>query len=108
MKLNSKKCTACRVGARKLKANEIIAYSKEVDKDWKVIKNHHIERKFNFKDFKSALNFTNKIGNLCEREGHHADIHLSWGRVKVIIYTHKINGLHENDFILAAKTDQIK
>jgi len=108
MKLSSKACTPCRVGAPKLKANEIKQYSKKVNKDWTVVKGHHIERKFNFKNFKDALSFTNKVGNLCEKEGHHADIHLAWGRVKVIIYTHKIGGLHENDFILASKIDKIK
>ena len=108
MKLTSRKCTPCQAGAPKLKANEIKSYLKKIKKGWKVIKNHHIEKEFKFKDFKEALNFTNKVGKIAEKEGHHPDIHLSWGRVKVITYTHKINGLHENDFILASKIDKIK
>lgn len=108
MNLKKMKCTVCQVGAPKLKPKEIKEYLKKINRNWKLIKNHHIERVFKFKDFKKALSFTNKVGKLCEKEGHHADIHLSYGRVKVITYTHKINGLHENDFILAAKIDSIK
>ena len=72
------------------------------------MKNHHVEKEFVFRDFKTALNFTNKVGKIAEKEGHHPDIFLSWGKVKIITYTHKINGLHENDFILAAKIDKLK
>ena len=105
--LSSKKCTVCQVGAPKLKGNEIKSYLTKLSKGWKTVKNHHIEKEFIFKNFKEALEFTNKVGKIAEKEGHHPDIHLSWGKVKVITYTHKINGLHENDFILAAKIDGI-
>lgn len=108
MNLSSKKCTVCQVGAPKLKDNEIKSYLTKLSKGWKTVKNHHIEKEFIFKNFKEALEFTNKVGKIAEKEGHHPDIHLSWGKVKVIAYTHKINGLHENDFILAAKIDGIK
>ena len=108
MNLNSKKCIQCKIEVSKLKAIEIKSYLKKIKKGWKVIRNHHMEKEFKFKNFKEALSFTNKVGNIAEKEGHHPDIHLSWGKVKVIIYTHKINGLHENDFIIAAKIDKIK
>ncbi len=108
MKLSSKKCTPCQGGIPPFNLEQINEYKKKIDKDWKVINNHHLEKEFKFKDFKTALDFTNKIGKLAEKEGHHPDIYLAWGKVKVITYTHKINGLHVNDFILAAKIDEIK
>ena len=106
MILSSKKCLPCKIGASKLKVIEIKLYLKKIKKGWKVIRNHHMEKEFKFKNFKEALSFTNKVGKIAEKEGHHPDIHLSWGKVRIIIYTHKINGLHENDFILAAKIDK--
>jgi len=74
--------------------------------DWHVIKNHHIEKEFKFPDFKTALDFTNRIGAVAEEQGHHPDIYLAWGKVGVKIWTHKIDGLTESDFILAAKIDK--
>jgi 4a-hydroxytetrahydrobiopterin dehydratase len=68
---------------------------------------HHLERVFRFADFRSALAFTNQVGELAEREQHHPDIHLAWGKVKLRIWTHKIDGLTESDFILAAKVDAL-
>ncbi|MBI2045772.1 4a-hydroxytetrahydrobiopterin dehydratase [Candidatus Pacearchaeota archaeon] len=107
MNLNSKKCVPCRGGIPPLKNNEIKKYLGEI-KGWKAIRNHHIEKTFLFKNFEEALAFANKVGKLAEKERHHPDIYLSWGKVKIITYTHKINGLHENDFILAAKIDEIR
>jgi 4a-hydroxytetrahydrobiopterin dehydratase len=107
MNLSAKKCAVCKIGEPKLKSKEIKSYLRKV-KNWKAVKNHHIEKEFVFKDFKAALSFTNKVGKIAEKEGHHPDIFLSWGKVKIITYTHKINGLHENDFILAAKIDKLK
>jgi len=75
-------------------------------KDWEVIKNHHIEREFQFPDFKTALGFVDKVGAIAEEQGHHPDIFLAWGKVRVSIWTHKIDGLTESDFILAAKIDR--
>lgn len=76
--------------------------------DWKVVNEHHLEKEYQFKDFKEALDFTNQIGALAEEEGHHPDIHLGWGKVRIALWTHKINGLSENDFILAAKISRLK
>jgi 4a-hydroxytetrahydrobiopterin dehydratase len=75
---------------------------------WRVIRRHHLEKEFRFTDFKAALRFTNKVGALAEKQGHHPDIHLGWGRVKVLIWTHKIDGLTENDFVLAAHIESIR
>jgi len=108
MSLSSKKCIPCKIGVSKLKVVEIKSYLKKIKKGWKVVKNHHMEKEFKFNNFKKALDFTNSVGKIAEKEGHHPDIYLSWGLVKISIYTHKINGLHENDFILAAKIDKIK
>jgi 4a-hydroxytetrahydrobiopterin dehydratase len=75
--------------------------------DWSVIEAHHIEKSFRFPNFKSALVFVNRIGDVAEEQGHHPDICFGWGNVKVTLYTHKIAGLTESDFILAAKVDQL-
>jgi len=74
---------------------------------WKVIEEHHLEKSFLFRDFVTALDFVVRIGQVAEQEGHHPDLGLSWGKVDVKIYTHKIRGLSENDFILAAKIDEL-
>jgi 4a-hydroxytetrahydrobiopterin dehydratase len=73
---------------------------------WTVVQDHHITRTFRFPDFATALDFVNRIGAIAEAEGHHPDITLAWGRVDVLTYTHKIDGLTESDFILAAKIDE--
>ena len=79
----------------------------EVNADWDVIDGHHLERVWTFRDFESALDFVNAAGAICEQQGHHADFEFGWGRVKALIWTHKIDGLTESDFILAAKFDDI-
>ncbi len=76
-------------------------------RSWKLIDNHHIEKEYQFEDFRRALNFTNQVGELAEAEGHHPDIYLAWGKVKLTLWTHKIDGLSESDFIFAAKADLI-
>ena len=72
---------------------------------WKILREHHLEKEFAFKNFKEALVFANHIGRLAEEEGHHPDLLISWGKLRVELWTHKIQGLSENDFILAAKID---
>jgi 4a-hydroxytetrahydrobiopterin dehydratase len=74
---------------------------------WRLVDDHHLEKEFPFPDFRSALEFTNRVGELAEAVGHHPDIYLSWGRVRVILWTHKIDGLAEADFVFAAKTDAL-
>ena len=75
--------------------------------NWRTVEQHHLEREFRFKDFREALAFTNRVGELAETQGHHPDIHLAWGMVRLTIWTHKIDGLTESDFILAAKVDEL-
>jgi 4a-hydroxytetrahydrobiopterin dehydratase len=79
----------------------------ELDGGWQVVNEHHLEKDYKFKDFREALSFTNKVGELAEAQGHHPDIYLAWGKVKVTIWTHKVNGLTESDFVLAAKADRL-
>jgi 4a-hydroxytetrahydrobiopterin dehydratase len=80
----------------------------ELNNGWEVINFQRLKKEFKFVDFRLALNFTNKVGEIAEEENHHPDIYLSWGKVVIIIWTHVINGLSENDFILAAKISHIK
>jgi len=79
----------------------------ELGNGWQLVDNHHLEKSYKFADFREALEFTNKVGKLAEEQGHHPDIHLSWGKVKLVLWTHKIDGLTESDFILAAKADTL-
>lgn len=104
--LAEKTCVPCRGGVPPLTANEIQPLQAQV-KDWTVVNNHHLERQFRFPDFKTALAFVNEVGALAEEQGHHPDILLAWGKVGITIWTHKIDGLTESDFILAAKIDKI-
>lgn len=92
--------------AERLTGSDLEQYLAEVPK-WTVIEASRIERTFKFPDFTSALEFVNRVGELAELEQHHPDIHLAYGRVKVELWTHKVNGLSVNDFILAAKIDRI-
>jgi 4a-hydroxytetrahydrobiopterin dehydratase len=104
--LASRTCVPCKGGIPPLSGAELIALAHEVPQ-WKVIDGHHIVRTFSFPDFKQALAFVNKAGAIAEEQGHHPDILLSWGKAEVTTWTHKINGLTESDFILAAKIDKI-
>jgi len=105
--LTAKQCVPCRGGVPPLAGAELAALARELGDAWQVVDGHHLERTFPFPDFKSALAFTNRIGELAEAEGHHPDIHLAWGKVRLTIWTHKIDGLTESDFILAAKSSQL-
>jgi len=104
--LASKHCRPCRGGVPPLTGDALRTLSEELP-FWKVIEEHHIAKTFLFPDFKSALEFANRIGSIAEQEGHHPDLCVSWGKVDVQIYTHKIRGLTESDFILAAKIDEL-
>jgi 4a-hydroxytetrahydrobiopterin dehydratase len=104
--LAERMCVPCRGGVPPLTPEQIRPLQAQV-REWAVIENHHVERQFGFPDFKTALDFVNRVGNVAEEQGHHPDIYLAWGKVRVTIWTHKINGLTESDFILAAKIDRI-
>jgi len=106
--LADKQCVPCAKGADPLKGEEIGRIAKELDSDWQVVDEHHLEREFTFADFRQALDFVNEVGELAEQQGHHPDIYLSYGKVKIQLWTHKIDSLHENDFIMAAKIDALQ
>ena len=89
-----------------MKGEELASFEKRVD-GWSAIDEHHITKLFKFANFCEALRFVNLVGELAEEQGHHPDIYLAWGKVEITTWTHKINGLTENDFILAAKIDQL-
>ncbi len=106
LEFSKKKCVPCSKNTPPLKGKELKSFFTQLQ-GWKLIDEHLIEKEYLFKDFKEALAFTNKVGTLAEQEGHHPDILLSWGKVKIELWTHKINGLSENDFIMAAKCDAL-
>jgi 4a-hydroxytetrahydrobiopterin dehydratase len=100
------KCIPCRGGVPPMRPDEYVPLLNQLS-GWEVIQNHHLQKHYAFPDFVSALGFVNRIGELAEREGHHPDLLLAWGRVGVQIWTHKLDGLSEADFILAAKIDAL-
>lgn len=104
--LAAKTCVPCRGGHPPLAGRELENLATQVPQ-WKVIDGHHITRTFTFPDFRQALAFVNKVGAIAEEQGHHPDIVLSWGRAVITTWTHKIDGLTESDFILAAKIDRV-
>ena len=105
--LAERKCVPCRGGVPPVKGDELARLSRELGGGWQVVGEHHLEKEFRWKDFREALAFTNRVGELAEEQNHHPDIHLAWGKVKVTIWTHKIDGLTESDFIFAAKVDRL-
>ena len=104
--LAQENCIPCRGGVPPLKGEELDALQEKLGNGWQIINEHHLEKEYIFADFIQALDFTVKVGEVAENQGHHPDIYLAWGKVKLTIWTHKIDGLTESDFILAAKADQ--
>ena len=102
--LAKKDCVPCRGGVPPLRGDAIKALLAQLD-GWEVVDEHHLRRTYTFKDFVQALAFVNRVGAIAEDQGHHPDIHLTWGSVRLEIWTHKINGLTESDFVFAAKAD---
>ena len=98
-------CIPCKGGVPPLKGEELEALLEKLGNGWKIINEHHLEKEYLFGNFREALNFTNKVGEMAENQGHHPDIFLAWGKVRLTIWTHKIDGLTESDFIFAAKAD---
>jgi 4a-hydroxytetrahydrobiopterin dehydratase len=103
--LASRDCVPCRGGVPPLRGVEIQNLLKELD-GWDVVEEHHLRKIFEFKNFRDALALVNRVGELAEEQGHHPDISFGWGRAEITIWTHKIDGLTESDFILAAKIDE--
>jgi 4a-hydroxytetrahydrobiopterin dehydratase len=106
--LAKKSCIPCKSGTPPLKGDQLTVLFSQLDNGWQINQEHQLEKEYLFPDFASALAFTNQIGALAEKEGHHPDIHLSYGKVKLILWTHKIDGLSENDFIFAAKCKNLQ
>jgi len=103
--LARKSCVPCKGGTPPLTTTEIAPLIGQV-KGWAVEREHHLRKTFHFKDFKATLEFVNRVGAIAEQEGHHPDISFGWGKATIEIWTHKIDGLTESDFILAAKIDE--
>jgi 4a-hydroxytetrahydrobiopterin dehydratase len=104
--LASKTCVPCRGGTPPLKGEELDDLWRQVP-GWEVVEEHHLRRRFRFKNFREALDFVNRVGELAEEQGHHPDVGFGWGYAEVTVYTHKIDGLTESDFILAAKISEL-
>ena len=105
--LSRKHCVPCDGGTPRLKGKPLADIRKKLKSRWQVIKGHHLEKEYTFKNFKEALAFTNRVGKLAEAQGHHPDIFLAWGKVKLTVWTHSIGGLSESDFIFAARADKV-
>lgn len=106
--LINKSCVPCQGGVPPLKEKEIAKFLAELKEGWLINNAGHLYKEYKFNNFMDAMDFANKIAELAEREAHHPDLVIAWGIVKVEIWTHKINGLSESDFILAAKIGGIK
>lgn len=107
-KLAQQECAPCKSGTPPLKGNDLARLAQEIGSDWRVVNEHHLERDYKFENFRKALDFTNQVGELAEEQNHHPDIYLAWGKVKLTLWTHKIDGLSEGDFIFAAKVNKLQ
>lgn len=107
MSLAKQQCVPCQVGAPPLKGERITKLLDEIDDAWTVCVDHHLERTIAFKDFAEALAYVARVGEMAEEQAHHPDIYLAWGQVRIEVWTHKIDGLTESDFVFAAKADQL-
>ena len=103
--LAEQQCIPCKGGIPPLKGSDLSSLLQKLNHDWQVIKEHHLEKEYRFQNFRDALSFTVRVGDLAEAQGHHPDIYLAWGKVKLTVWTHKIDGLTESDFIFAAKAE---
>jgi len=105
--LAEKNCTSCGGHTAPLKGDALRQMQKQLDGNWKVIGDEHLEREFEFPDFRQALAFTNRVGLIAEEQNHHPDVYLTYGQVRLELSTHNAGGLTENDFILAAKINEL-
>jgi 4a-hydroxytetrahydrobiopterin dehydratase len=106
--LASRTCEPCRGSIPPLDASQQAPLQAKLDPGWTIVEGHHLSKSYAFPDFKSGLDFVNRIGAMAEEQGHHPDVLLRWGEVRIDVWTHKIDGLHEADFIFAAKCDRIR
>lgn len=103
--LAQQECAPCRAGAPPLKGEALTGLRAQLNAGWRVVNEHHLEREYTFPDFRQALSFVNKVAELAERQNHHPDIYLAWGKARLTLWTHRIDGLTESDFVFAAKVD---
>ena len=104
--LKDRRCIPCRQGTPPLEAaaaDELLAQLQ----GWEIVDRHHLAKEYAFSDFTAALDFVNRVGAVAEREAHHPDVFLSWGRARIQVWTHAAGGLTDNDFIFAAKADEV-
>jgi len=104
--LAERQCVPCRGGVPALRGEEITALQSQLE-GWEVVNEHHLRKEYKFEDYKQAQAFVVRVGELAEQQWHHPDICFGWGRAEISIWTHKIDGLTESDFILAAKIDAL-
>jgi 4a-hydroxytetrahydrobiopterin dehydratase len=104
--LANKTCVPCKGDTPPLQSDEIESLRRQIP-EWEIVEDHHLKRTFRFKNFKEALRFVNEVGGIAEEQGHHPDIGFGWGFAEVTVWTHKINGLTESDFVFAAKVERI-
>jgi 4a-hydroxytetrahydrobiopterin dehydratase len=105
--LAAKRCVPCRGDTPPLRGEALRSLQRAIDAEWQIVDEHHLERPYRFRNFREALAFTNQVGEMAEEQRHHPDLTLAWGRVGVSIWTHKIDGLTESDFVFAAKCDTL-
>ena len=105
--LADRQCVPCRGGVPPLRGEEVRKLSEQLGGSWRVVDEHHLVKEYRFRDFAEALAFTNRVGAVAEQQGHHPDVYLAWGKVELKVWTHKVDGLTESDFIFAAKTDAV-
>ncbi|HZI85458.1 MAG TPA: 4a-hydroxytetrahydrobiopterin dehydratase [Pyrinomonadaceae bacterium] len=104
--LANRECVPCRGGVPPLKNDEIKKFLSQIS-GWEAVKDHHLRKSYKFNGFAEAQAFVDRVGNLSEQQGHHPDICFGWGYAEITIWTHKIDGLTESDFVLAAKIDKL-
>lgn len=106
-RLSEQTCKPCKGNVPPLKGDALAPLFKQLQEGWELVKEHHLQKMYTFDDFRQALDFTCRVGELAEEEGHHPDINLTYGKVELKIWTHKIDGLTESDFIFADKADAV-
>ena len=106
-RLADRECVPCRGGVPPLAAEGIEELRRQISSEWSVVEGRRLEREVRLKDFRQAMALANKIAEIAEEQGHHPDLLVTWGRLKIMLFTHAIGGLHDNDFIMAARIDAL-
>ncbi len=101
-------CVPCSGGVPPLKGKELEDLLEKLGGGWRVVDGHHLEKEYSFRNFRDALAFTVRVGEMADAQGHHPDIYLAWGKVTLTVWTHRIDGLTESDFVFAAKADALQ